>query len=278
VAEAGSRAGADHELPAPADGAAIAAPASPRYVVYLGFALLLLGLFERSELLPVPAGLAAFTAGVLVVALLGLLAAFRQAGAGSAQALRPQHYLVPALAVLTAAAISYEAPDWRLHALSQLAMGAAVATSGYVTLEGVIGRVRPGQEFLHDAAVIIVLLGAYLAILNGVPGIAGRVALVALVAFLAAYESFNEAVPGDLRAALFGLIVAQVVGTLGFALISFQSIDAGRMAAVLLIAWYANRGIGYNLLKNSLTGGIFVEYAVAAVLCAGLVVSALMTR
>jgi hypothetical protein len=214
----------------------------------------------------------------VALTMLGLLAAFRQATREPGEALRPQHYLVPAMAVLTAAAISYEAPDWRLHAISQLVMGAAVATSGYVTLEGLIGRTRPGQEFLHDAAVIVVLLGAYLAVLNGLPSVAARVVLIGLVAFLAAYESFNEAVRGDARAALFGLLVAQVVAVLAFALISLQNIDSGRMAAVLLIGWYANRGIGYNLLKNSLTGGIFVEYLVAALLCAGLVVSAVLTR
>lgn len=262
------------EAALPREGAPIL---GPRYLKYLAGMLVLVGLAEKSELLP-PVGVG-FIVLVLMAGLAGgFFLALRPLADDFQAVASPINYLVPVLAVLVAAGVSLLAPDWRLHAASQLIMGGAVFTSTYVTLEKFLGQERPGHEFLHDGAVIVTLLGAYLAALAGVQNEGARLVLVFVATFVASYESFHRATGGDSRASLYALMVGQVVVAAAFGFLNYQVNDPAHLAAILLVAWYVNRGVGYHILKNALTRGILVEYAIGALICVGLAVSALLNR
>ncbi|MHB8508309.1 MAG: hypothetical protein ACYDGR_06630 [Candidatus Dormibacteria bacterium] len=249
----------------------------PRFVLYLAGMMVVVGLFARSELVDNRA-----EAGIgLLVALLGgggLGLALASANNAALRARAHQNYIIPLLAVLAGAGISYLAPDWRLHFASQAMMGLVFLGAAYVTLERFLDRERPGHEFIHDAAAILVLLGSNIAIVIGVQNFALKVALLAAVAFLTAYESFLAATGGDAKAPLYAAMVAQIVGFLAIGLLNAGGLDSARLALILLVAWYANRGVGYNILKGTLTRGILLEYGFAALLCLGLAGSALLNR
>jgi hypothetical protein len=219
--------------------------------------------------------------------LVGAMALFTAAGFGVAlwqtpgahqSPLTASNYLVPVMAVVVAGAVSLLVNDWRLHVGSQVLMAVAIFSATYVTLERFRGRRRPGHDFLQDAALILVLLGAYVAILAGVTDIFTRLALIFAVTFVAAYENLSRAAPGHGRPLVGGVIVAQVVTAVAFGLISYQFLDVARLGTILLVAWYVNRGMGYHMLEGTMSPGIFIEYLIGAVVCVALVATAILTH
>lgn len=260
---------------------AVAAPSpgflGPRYLRFLAAAILLVGLFERSELLS-PTGLYILVAALVVLTAGGLAIAFAAAQSEQESALAASHYLVPVMAVVVGGAVSVLVPDWQRHLGGQLLMTAAVFSAGYVTLERFRARRRPGHDFLQDAALFLVLLGAYAAILAGINSLPLRLLLVFAATFIATYENLSRAtsVPG--RALVGGVIVGQVVTAIAFGLISYQFLDVLRLTTILAAAWYVNRGMGYHMLEGTMSRGIFLEYVVGVVVCVSLVANAILTH
>jgi hypothetical protein len=250
--------------------------ATARFLAYLAGALLLLGLFEPSDLL-LPQAVAMLVALMVVVVAVGQAAALQQVEA-EASAFSAGRYLLPAMAVIVAAAVSLQVVDWRLHIADQALMAVAVFASTYVTVERVRGRRRPGHEFLENAALILVLLGAYVALLAGVPGLGLRVALIFLASFVASYIQLSTVASEQGRAVVGGFIVSLVATAIGFGLISAQFLDLGRLATILLVAWYVNTGMVFYLLEGTMTRNVFLEYLVGVVICAGLVATAILTH
>ncbi|HEY8741121.1 MAG TPA: hypothetical protein VIN56_11065, partial [Candidatus Dormibacteraeota bacterium] len=135
----GSRTATDARAPRLAESTLTAAKPGARYLAHLAGLALLLGLFERWDLL----------GGFQVLAVVLLVMVVTAAGASLALASRaPLPYLVPLMAVAVAAAVSYLIQDWRLHVASQAMMAVAIFASSYVTLERFRGNDRPGHEFL----------------------------------------------------------------------------------------------------------------------------------
>jgi hypothetical protein len=263
--------------PPPAEAAVERNPlATARFLAYLAGGLLLLGLFEPSDLLPSQAVILLVALMLLVVAA-GLSAAIQQA-AGAAAVFFAGHYLLPAMAVVVAAAVSLQVVDWRLHVADQVLMAAAIFGSTYVTVERVRGRRRPGHEFLDNAALILVLLGAYLALLAGVPSLGLRVGLIFLASFIASYIQLSGVASEQGRALAGAFIVSLVATAIGFGLISAQFLDLGRLATILLVAWYVNTGMVFYLLEGTMTRNVFVEYMIGVVVCVGLVATAILTH
>ena len=254
-----------------------AAVAGLRYLAFLAGLTLLLGLFERSDLLT-PARLYALIAVIVLVTVGGFGMALWQASPSRRGVLTPSYYVVPVMAVVVAAAASGLVSDWRYHAGSQALMAAAIFGMTYVTVDRLRGRRRSFLDLLQDVALIVVVLAAYVVILAGIGDIVLRLGLVFLVTFVAAYENLSRASSSHARAVVGGVIVAQVVTAIAFALISQQFLDVVRLGPILLVAWYVNRGMGYHVLEGTMSVGIFVEYAVGAVVCAALVATALTSR
>jgi hypothetical protein len=249
----------------------------PRYLAYLAALALLVGLFERWDLLG-GAQVLAVVVGVMLLTVAGSALALKRARSPRESAGLVLHYLVPLMAVAVAAAVSYLIQDWRLHVASQLMMAIAVFASTYVTLERFLGRERPGHEFLMNAAIILILLGAYLSILVGAPSVPLRLFAIFVGTALAAYELLGRVTSEQTRAAVASLIVAQIVTTVAFAMISLQFVDNSRLAGILLVAWYVNRDLARHLFEGTLTRNILAEYSVGLVLVAALIGSALLSR
>ena len=272
-----AKARARAEAPAPAE--PIAAPnpqASARFLAYVAGALLVLGLFEPSDLLPLQ-GVAGLVALMVVVVAVGLAAALQQSSP-EPPGFFAGHYLLPAMAVVVAATVSLQVVDWRLHVADEVLMAVAVFGSCYVTVERVRGRRRPGHEFLENAALILVLLGAYLALLAGVPSLGLRVALIFVASFMASYIQLSGVTSEQGRALAGGFIVSLVATAIAFGLISAQFLDLGRLATILLVAWYVNTGMVFYLLEGTMTRNVFLEYFVGIILCVGLVATAILTH
>jgi hypothetical protein len=175
------------------------------------------------------------------------------------------------MAVVVAAAVSYLIQDWRLHLASQVLMGVAIFASSYVTLERFCGRERPGHEFLMNAAVILILLGGYLAILVGTTTLTVRLVAIFVGTGLAAYELLGRVAQEQARAVVAALFVA-------FAMFSVGFVDNSRLAGILLVSWYVNRDLARHLFEGTLTRNILAEYSIGLVLVAALIGSALLSR
>ena len=270
--------------PAPAEAAvapplapvAPASPATARFLAYMAGALLLMGMFEPSDMLP-PQAVALLVAVMVLAGAAGLTAALQVPG-GEGTPVAPSQFLLPAMAIVVAAAVSLQVVDWRLHVADQALMAVAVFGSGYVTVERVRGRRRPGHEFLENAALILVLLGAYVALLAGVQSLGVRVALIFLASFTAAYIQLSSVAAEQGRALAGAFIVSLVATAIAFGLISAQFLDLGRLATILLVAWYVNTGMVFYLLEGTMTRNVFLEYLVGIVICVGLVATAILTH
>jgi hypothetical protein len=250
--------------------------ASTRYLRYLAGLVVLLGIFERSDLLA-PRGLAALVAGIVIFSVVGLAAVVGQVDSDAGR-FQPGLYLVPVMAVLVGAAVAMQIADWKLHVAAQALVGIAVFAASYVNVERLRGRRRPGHEFLENAAVILVLLGAYLALLSGVSSLGLRVALIFVATYVAAYVQLSRVASEQGRAVVGGLIVSLAATAIAFGLISAQFLDIGRLGTILLVAWYVNTGMVFYMLEGSMTRNIFAEYAIGVVICAGLVATAILTH
>ncbi|HXA42863.1 MAG TPA: hypothetical protein VNV65_08140 [Candidatus Solibacter sp.] len=260
-------------------GLAVVAPspqATARYLAYMAGVVLLMGLFEPSDMLS-PQAVALLVAVMVVIVAVGLTAALQLPGSEGGAA-TPSQFLLPAMAVIVAAAVSLQVVDWRLHVADQALMAVAVFGAGYVTAERVRGRRRPGHEFLENAALILVLLGAYVSLLAGVQSLGARVVLIFLASLTAAYIQLSSVAAEQGRALAGGFIVSLVATAIAFGLISAQFLDLGRLATILLVAWYVNTGMVFYLLEGTMTRNVFLEYLVGILICVGLVATAILTH
>jgi hypothetical protein len=248
-----------------------------RYLTHLAFLALLLGLFERWDLLG-GTQVVALVVAIIVVTVAGAALPLSAVGSTRDSARAPTHYLVPIMAVAVGAAVSYLIQDWRLHLASQAMMAISIFASIYVTLERFKGRERPGHEFLMNAAVILVLLGGYISVLVGTSSLAIRLVVIFAGTALAAYELLARFSKEQVRAVAASLVVAQIVTFVAFALITAQFVDNNHIAGILLVAWYVNRDLARHLFEGTLTGSILAEYSVGLVLAAALIGSALLSR
>ena len=249
----------------------------PRYLAYLAILVALLGIFERWDLLG-GAAVVGLVVGLMVLTAAGSGMALRDARSHIQSAAQPLHYVIPLMAIVVAAAVSYLIQDWRLHLGTQVLMGVALFSSTYVTLERFFDRERPGHEFLMNAAVILILLGGYLAILVGTTALPVRLAAIFLGTALAAYELLGRVAQEQARAVVAALFVAQLVTMVAFAMFSVQFVDNSRLAGILLVTWYVNRDLARHLFEGTLTRNILAEYSIGLVLVAALIGSALLAR
>ena len=178
------------------------------------------------------------------------------------------HYITPVLVICAAAAFSILAPDYRVHALAMVLMGAFIFTSSFVDLSRGMGRERPLHRFLRDATTFCVLLALFFLILqsNDLPNVL-KFSAIFVVALLSGYRSFRFATKREGLALLSAFLTAGTVTFGAFGMVTYLNQGSQYVAVILAFAWYAWQGLTVHALDDSLTRRIMFEYGLFAVIC-----------
>lgn len=246
-----------------------------RYLSLLSAWAVVIGLSFKSELLA-PAQVWQATAGLAVAVSLGLL--FLHARNRTPGWLSLDHYISPVLAIVAAGAFSILAPDYRVHALAMLLMGAVIFTSSYVDLSRGMGRERPLHRFLRDATTFCSLLALLYLVLqsNELPNIL-KFSWIFAISLFSGYRSFRFATRREGIALLTAFLTAGTVTFGAFGMVTYLNQGSPYIAVVLAFAWYAWQGLLVHTLDDSLTKRIFFEYGLFAVICVYLIILAAVT-
>jgi hypothetical protein len=192
--------------------------------------------------------------------------------------LSPDHYITPVLSVIAAAAFSILAPDYRIHSLSMLTMGAFIFASSFVDISRGMGREKPLHRFLRDATTFCVLLALFFLILqsNDLPNVI-KFSSIFVVALLSGYRSFRFATKREGLALLSAFLTAGTVTFGAFGMVTYLNQGSQYVAVILAFAWYAWQGLTVHALDDSLSRRIIFEYGLFAVICVYLIALALVT-
>ena len=246
-----------------------------RYLGLLSAWAIVVGLSFKSELLA-PNQVWEATAGLAVLVSLGLL--FLHARNRTPGWLSLDHYISPVLAIIAAGAFSILAPDYRIHAVAMLLMGAVVFISSYVDLSRGMGRERPLHRFLRDATTFCSLLALLYLVLqsNELPNIL-KFSWIFAISLFSGYRSFRFATRREGVALLTAFLTAGTVTFGAFGMVTYLNQGSPYIAVVLAFAWYAWQGLLVHTLDDSLTKRIFFEYGLFAVICVYLIILAAVT-
>ena len=128
---------------------------------------------------------------------------------------------------------------------------------------------KRGHYFIQEGILALALVGGYVAILGSPFGLPLKLGWILVISTLAAYRSFRvagEPIPAR-RAFLFSLLVAQVATFFAWAIFAYAgTAPEGVFAAMLLLAWYINRGVIRHTAEETLTRQVVMEYGVFAVI------------
>jgi hypothetical protein len=246
-----------------------------RYLGLLSAWAVAVGLTFKSELLA-PNQVWQATVGLAILVTLGLL--FLHARNHTAGWLSPDHYITPVLTVVAASAFSILAPDYRIHTLAMLTMGAFIFASCFVDLSRGMGREKPLHRFLRDATTFCVLLALFFLILqsNDLPNVV-KFSAISVVALLSGYRSFRFATKREGLALLSAFLTAGTVTFGAFGMVTYLNQGSQYVAVILAFAWYAWQGLTVHALDDSLSRRIIFEYGLFAVICVYLIMLALVT-
>ena len=246
-----------------------------RYLGLLSAWAVAIGLAFKSELLS-PNQVWQATVGLVLLVTLGLV--FLHARNRTPAWLSLDHYITPVLVICAAAAFSILAPDYRVHALAMVLMGAFIFTSSFVDLSRGMGRERPLHRFLRDATTFCVLLALFFLILqsNDLPNVL-KFSAIFVVALLSGYRSFRFATKREGLALLSAFLTAGTVTFGAFGMVTYLNQGSQYVAVILAFAWYAWQGLTVHALDDSPTRRIMFEYGLFAVICIYLIALALVT-
>jgi uncharacterized protein DUF5656 len=246
-----------------------------RYLGLLAAWAVAIGLTFKSELLT-PDQVWQATATLALLVTLGLT--FLHARNRTPAWLSLDHYITPVLVIVAAAAFSILAPDYRVHSLAMLTMGAFIFASSFVDLSRGMGRERPLHRFLRDATTFCVLLALFFLILQSadLPNVI-KFSAIFVVALLSGYRSFRFATRREGLALLSAFLTAGTVTFGAFGMVTYLNQGSQYVAVILAFAWYAWQGLTVHALDDSLTRRIMFEYGLFAVICVYLIALALVT-
>jgi Protein of unknown function (DUF5656) len=246
-----------------------------RYLGLLSAWAVAIGLTFKSELLT-PNQVWQATVGLVLLVTLGLV--FLHARNRTPAWLSLDHYITPVLVICAAAAFSILAPDYRVHTLAMITMGAFIFMSSFVDLSRGMGRERPLHRFLRDATTFCVLLALFFLILqsNDLPNVL-KFSAIFVVALLSGYRSFRFATRREGLALLSAFLTAGTVTFGAFGMVTYLNQGSQYVAVILAFAWYAWQGLTVHALDDSLTRRIMFEYGLFAVICIYLIALALVT-
>jgi hypothetical protein len=237
-----------------------------RFLVFAGIVLVAIALGFKSELLG-PAQVWAVGFGLIVLAAPVILAYLR-----SNEPPAVEHYIPVALGAITLAGLANLVPElWKFAVLTAL-FGVGFVLAGRLDYLRLRDSEKPGHVVIQEAILICVLGGAYLVVVTLPFNPILRLLWILTITFLASYRSFriNGMTITPSRAFLFAVFVAQVVTFLAWAVTALENylvLAEGWFAAILLLAWYINRGLVRHTVEDSFTRHVVLEYvAFAAVL------------
>lgn len=246
-----------------------------RYLGLVATWAVAVGLAFKSELLA-PTQVWQLTAALAAMVTLGLL--FLHVRNRTPGWLSPDHYITPVLSVVAAGAFSILAPDYRIHTLAMLTMGAFIFASSFVDISRGMGRERPLHRFLRDATTFCVLLALFYLILqsNDLTNVV-KFSSIFVVALLSGYRSFRFATKREGLAMLSAFLTAGTVTFGAFGMVTYLNQGSQYVAVILAFAWYAWQGLMVHALDDSLTRRVVFEYGLFAVICVYLIALALVS-
>src|SRR5256884_3289277 len=221
-----------------------------RYLGLLSAWAVALGLTFKSELLS-PTQVWQATAALAVLVTLGLV--FLDARNRTPAFLSLDHYITPVLVIIAAAAFSILAPDYRVHALAMLTMGAFIFASSFVDLSRGMGRERPLHRFLRDATTFCALLALFFLVLqsNDLPRVA-KFSAIFVIALLSGYRSFRFATKREGLALLSAFLTAGTGTFCALRMVAYLNQGSQYVPGILALAWYCRQGLTVHSLGDSL--------------------------
>ena len=147
--------------------------------------------------------------------------------------------------------------------------GAGVVIAARLDYLRLAAHPKRGHQFVQEAILALALVGGYLAILGSPFSLPLKLGWILVISFLAAFRSFRVA--GEAlnvrRAFLFALLVAQVATFFAWAIFAYAGkAPEGVFAAMLLLAWYINRGVIRHTAEETLNRQVAMEYGFFAAL------------
>ena len=235
-----------------------------RFLVFAGLVLVALTLAMKSELVG-PSAAWWLAVGLLAVGVPVILAYLWAETVPELPAV--EHYIPALLGAFAIAGLSLVVHQWWTWALLAGLFGAGVVVAARLDYLRLAAHPKRGHHFVQEAILALALVGGYLAILGAPFSLPVKLGLIIVISFLAAFRSFRVA--GEAlttrRAFLFALLVAQVATFFAWAIFAYAGkAPEGVFAAMLLLAWYINRGVIRHTAEETLTREVLMEYGVFA--------------
>jgi hypothetical protein len=235
-----------------------------RFLVFAGLVLVALTLGMKSELIA-PGSAWWLAAGLLAVGIPAILVYLWAETVPELPSI--EHYIPAVLGAFAIAGLSLVVHQWWGWALTAGIFGAGVVVAARLDYLRLAAHPKRGHHFVQEAILALALVGGYLAILGAPFSLPLKLGLIFTISFLAAFRSFRAA--GEpltpRRAFLFALLVAQVATFFAWAIFAYAGkAPEGVFAAMLLLAWYINRGVIRHTAEETLTREVVMEYGVFA--------------
>jgi hypothetical protein len=235
------------------------------FLIFAAVVLVAIALGFKSELLA-QGQVWALALGMVVLAAPALLGYLR----GTEEFPRIEHYIPVALGAITLAGLSLLVPELWKYLVLTVVFGAGFIVAARLDYLRLRAAEKRGHLILQEAILILVLSGAYLVVVTLPFNPILRLLWIFTITFFASYRSFriNGVAITPRRAFIFAIFVGQVVTFLAWAITAlslYLYVAEGWFAAMLLIAWYINRGLVRHTVEDSFTRNVVLEYGAFAI-------------